>query len=229
MRFYPLFLDLRGRECVVVGGGEVATRKVEGLLKAGARITVISPEVTQAIRHRKQQGRVRHIRRSYRTGDLKGTFLAYAATGNSQVDTEIAEEARSGAALINVVDRPALCDFITPALLERGDLVIAISTGGKSPGLARKLREDLESIVGPEYEKALELVSKVRQSLMAEPLNEEARREILAALIDSPLVEVVRQGNVEGVESLLHQVTGGTHWLDGEEGQPSKKVDGNLG
>lgn len=222
MRFYPIFLDLRERECVVVGGGEVATRRIEALLKAGASVTVISPEVTETIRRWEREGRVRHSRRPYRKGDLGKAFLVYAATGNAQVDAEIAEEARSGGALLNAVDRPALCDFITPALLERGDLIIAISTGGKSPGVAKKLREELERIVGPECEEALELVSRVRRSLKARPLSGEARREVLAALMESPLIDLLRQGNVEAVQSLLRQVTGGTHWPDEEAGPFSK-------
>ncbi len=208
MKFYPIFLNLLGRECAVVGGGEVGTRKVEGLLKAGAKIRVISPEATEPIRKWKRQKKLHYLKRRYRKGDLKGFFLAYAATGIPQLDVEIAEEARSEGVLLNVIDRPPLSDFITPALLERGDLTIAISTGGKSPGFARKVKEELERLVGPEYEKVLELVASVRDYLLRQTLGEKERRQLLQKLIESPLIDLMRQRDVAGLEAVLRQVLG---------------------
>jgi precorrin-2 dehydrogenase/sirohydrochlorin ferrochelatase len=166
MAYYPIFADLCGRPCLVVGGGEVATKKVEGLLQARAIVTVISPAVTDTIRQYAAAGEIRHLRRPYEQGDLKGFFLAYAATGVAEVDGLMAAEARNHGVLLNIVDRPALCDFITPAVVRRGDLSIAISTNGSSPGFAKRLRQEIEALIGPEYGAALESVAAQREKLL---------------------------------------------------------------
>jgi len=140
MNYYPIFLDLRGRQCLVVGGGQVATRKVEGLLKAGARVTVISPESTETLGEWREEGKIIYLKRCYQRGDLKGYFLVYAATDLAEVNSEMAEEARAERVLLNVVDRSPFCGFVSPSVLERGDLIIAVSTGGKSPGFAKLVR-----------------------------------------------------------------------------------------
>lgn len=163
MNYYPIFLDLRGRPCLVVGGGQIATRKVEGLLKSGAMLTVISPKVNEAIQEWRSQGKLRHLPRCYRSGDLRGFFIAYAATGIVEVDQQMAAEAGVERVLLNVVDLPMLCDFITPAIVQRGDLILAISTNGKSPGFAKLVRQQLEGFVGPEYGEVLEVVSSKRE------------------------------------------------------------------
>jgi len=169
MNYYPIFLDLIGRPCLVVGGGEVATRKVEGLLSAEARVTVISPEVTAIIDEYADAGELRHIKRPYRDGDLEGYFLAIATTGVPGVDIQIAAEAWSAGALLNVVDRPVLCDFITPALIQREDLSIAVSTNGKCPGFAKRVREMIESIIGAQFGAALKSAAAQRNRLKKNP------------------------------------------------------------
>ncbi len=141
MDYYPIFLDLRGRACLVVGGGEIATRKVEGLLRVGANVTVISPQASEMIRRHAQSNRLRYVQRFYQDGDLKGYFLAYAASGIAEIDVRMAWEAYTHGVLLNVVDRPVLCDFITPAVVQRGDLSIAVSTGGRSPGFAKRVKQ----------------------------------------------------------------------------------------
>ena len=166
MSYYPIFLDLRGRPCLVVGGGAIATRKVEGLLQAAASVTVISPEITEVIRNYADAGELRHIKRPYRHGDLGGYFLAYAATGVAEVDALMAAEASMAGVLLNVVDRPVLCDFITPAVIRRGDISIAISTNGRCPGFAKRVRRELEALIGSEYGAALESVAAQREKLL---------------------------------------------------------------
>jgi len=166
MNYYPIFLDLRGKPCLVVGGGEIGTRKVEGLLKACARVTVISPTVTDTIQRHADAGDLRYLKRQYRRGDLKGYFLAYAATGAAEVDIMIACEASIRDVLLNVVDRPVLCGFITPATVQRGDLAIAVSTGGKCPAFAKRMRQKLETLIGEEYGALLKSLEAEREALM---------------------------------------------------------------
>ncbi len=166
MRYYPIFLDLLGKRCLVIGGGEVGTRKAESLLKAGADVTVISPEASATLQSWIDADRVAYHRRCYASGDLKSYFLTYAATGVAEVDAAAAAEAHREGVLFNAVDRPALCDFIMPAWVERGDLTIAISTQGKCPGFARRVRQKIESTFGPEFGAALEAAAAWRKTLL---------------------------------------------------------------
>lgn len=191
MSYFPVFLYLGDRPCLVVGGGRIATGKVERLVKAGAAVTVISPEVTETIHMRAEAGELRHVKRCYRRGDLRGYFLAYAATGVADVDEQMAEEGKREGVLLNVVDRPSLCGFISPAVLERGDLLIAISTGGKSPGFAKRIREQLENLVGPEYEEALKVVAAKRGELKQSSLSLEERQRCLVELTRSTMRDLI--------------------------------------
>jgi siroheme synthase-like protein len=165
MAYYPVFLEMNDRPCVVVGGGTVAERKVEGLLAAGARVTVISPELTPALAALKEEGRLHHIARPYREGDLEGYEVAVAATDDGAVNAEVAAEGRRRRVWVNAVDDPPNCDFILPSVIRRGDIVIAASTGGTSPALARRLREELEAFLDEDYGPLAELLQEVRQEL----------------------------------------------------------------
>src|SRR4030042_230398 len=143
--YYPIFLDLKGKRCIVVGGGSVAERKVEMLLEHETSVTVISPELSPKLQHLADQGAIKTITRNYQKGDLKGAFLVIAATDDPSVNAAVAGQARKQRALVNVVDDPRASDFIVPSMVRRGDITIAISTAGKSPALARKLRSLLEA------------------------------------------------------------------------------------
>ncbi|HEV8617785.1 MAG TPA: bifunctional precorrin-2 dehydrogenase/sirohydrochlorin ferrochelatase [Methylomirabilota bacterium] len=147
--YFAAFLDLRGRRCVIVGGGPIAARKTEALLEAGARVTVVSPALTPALAALVAARRVVHRPRRFLTTDVRGCALAVAATGVERVDAAVAAAARRHRALVNVVDRPALCDFIVPSVLRRGELQIAVSTGGRVPALAREIRKSLEPLFAP--------------------------------------------------------------------------------
>ncbi len=194
MHYHPIFLDLRGRPCGVVGGGEVATRKVEGLLRAGARITVISPQVSETIQRHVAVGTVCHLKRQYQGGDLKGFFLAYAATGVAEIDMLMARDASAHGVLLNVVDCTALCNFITPAIVQRGDLTIAISTGGKCPGFAKRVRQKIEAFIRPVYGEALAAVATQRQALIGESLpGGEARRQRFEEILESAWKELNKE------------------------------------
>jgi precorrin-2 dehydrogenase len=149
--YFPAFLDLRGRRCLVVGGGEIGERKTRALLDCGARVTIVSPSLTPGLAALAASGRLVHRARPFLRSDPRGCALAVAATGDPGVDRVVAAAARRWRALVNVVDRPAHCDFIVPSVLRRGELQIAVSTGGRSPAIAREIRRRLERLFGPEY------------------------------------------------------------------------------
>lgn len=165
MSYYPIFVDLRDRPVLVVGGGAVAERKVEGLLAAGAQITVISPGLSERLTAWVETGRIHHLARAYRPGDVRAFQLAFVATGDGAVNAAIARDGRQRGVWVNAADDPAHCDFILPAVVRRGDLTVAVGTGGRSPALARAVREDLESYLGDDYALLVEVVGEVRREL----------------------------------------------------------------
>jgi precorrin-2 dehydrogenase/sirohydrochlorin ferrochelatase len=165
--YFPAFLDLRGRRCLVVGGGEIGERKTHALLDCGARVTIVSPSVTTRLAALAASGRLVHRARPFRRSDPRGCALAVAATGDPRVDRVVAAAARRWRALVNVVDRPQHCDFIVPAVLRRGELQIAVSTGGRSPAIAREIRRRLERFFGPEYGELISRAGEARNRARA--------------------------------------------------------------
>src|SRR6266516_518764 len=162
---YPAMLALDGSTCVVVGGGEVATRKVVRLLECGARVAVVTPSCSQILQDLAGDGAIHVVPRLYREGDLAGASLVFAATSSRQVNAAVASEARNRGILVNVADNPTLSTFQVPALVERDGLRLAISTGGRSPAFARRLREEIELFLSPERLALFELYSDLRASL----------------------------------------------------------------
>ena len=193
---YPLFLALDGRTVVVAGGGGVAERKVETLVRHGARVVVIAPEATPAIRRRADDGSVEWHARRFEERDLDGAALAFAATGDAEVNVTVARAARRLAIPVNVADAPELCDFLVPALLEAGPIRVAISTGGSSPALARKLRNDIRSLIGQEYGELSEILGALREPAIASPaLPADAdRKRFFDSILDGGVLELLRQG-----------------------------------
>jgi precorrin-2 dehydrogenase/sirohydrochlorin ferrochelatase len=165
--YYPIALDLTDRPVVVIGGGPVAERKVEGLLTAGAAVTVVSPTLTPRLTDLSRAGRIRHEARGYAAADLAGIVLAFVATDDPRVTEAVARDARAAGVLVNAADDPAHCDFILPAVLRRGDLVVAITTGGASPALARAVRERLEAVITDVDAELLALAAEVRREARA--------------------------------------------------------------
>ena len=149
--YFPAFLDLRGRRCVVAGGGVIGERKAQALLECGAVVIVVSPTLTPELAALASSRRIEHRARLFRRSDLRGCALAISATGDARVDETIALMSRRARVLVNAVDRPEHCDFIMPSVLRRGELQIAVSTGGRSPALAREIRRGLERLFGPDY------------------------------------------------------------------------------
>ncbi len=208
MKFYPICLRVAGRACLVIGGGAVAAQKVESLLNADAAVTVISPELTPALATLTTTQRVTHHRRRYQCGDLQGFFLVYAATSDAQAQMEIAREAEAAGVLLNVVDTPQLCSFIVPSIMQRGDLQIATSTSGTSPALARRIRRDLEQSFGPEYDVALRLLGRLRETFKERALPAAERQRIFGTLVDSPLIDYLRAGQHADIDRLLATTVG---------------------
>lgn len=167
MAYYPLCLEMTERRCLVVGGGPVAERKVAGLLDAGARLTVVSPAATDRLRHWAESARLRMLLREYMAGDLAGHTVVFVATDDGCVNARVARDARAAGVLINAADDPAHCDAIIPAIVRRGDVTVAVSTGGASPALARAVREHLERALPPAYGTLLQIAGDARRALRA--------------------------------------------------------------
>ncbi len=206
MQYYPAYLELRGHPCVVIGGGEIAERKVATLIEAGARVTVVSPRLTPGLTALAETHEVMHHARVYRRGDLAGAWLAYAATDDDTVHAAIAAEAAEARVFLNVVDRPRLCSFIVPAIVRRDPVAIAVSTGGASPALAKRLARELDETVGAEWGRAAQVLGKLRARLADVDLPTRAR--IFAALADTPLVSALRAGDTARVDALLTEHVG---------------------
>jgi siroheme synthase-like protein len=183
MTYYMACLDLRGRDCLVVGGGRVAAEKVDGLLRSGAAVTVVAPEVEPELRH---SGAAIHERR-FTGSDVVGRFLVIAATGDRRVNAAISTAAERGNTLCNVADDPELCSFILPAVVRRGPIVVGVSTGGASPALAQRIRDDVAGLLGPEHEELAERLAALRPWARQTLPTYEARRDYFQRLVAEAL------------------------------------------
>jgi siroheme synthase-like protein len=207
-RYYPAFLDLRGRRAVVIGGGTIATGKVEGLLEAGAAVTVIAPALSLDLQRLAAAGRIEHVARAYAPGDLAGAWLAIAAADDRAANALAWQEANERGILLNAVDDVPHCTFIAPSILRQGDLTIAISTGGQAPALAVRLRERLAPEVGPEYARFLELAGALREPLAAAEPDFERRRARWYALVDSDVLDLLRRGEEMAARQRMAEIMG---------------------
>ena len=192
LSYYPVYLDLRRRRCVIFGGGEVAERKIQNLLECQAEVIIISPTVTPGILERLERGELRWESRKYIEGDLTGIFLAIAATDQRAVNAAIATEAAREKVILNVVDDAPLCTFIAPSIVRRGDVTVALSTAGTSPALARKLRESLERSDILEYADLSGVLSSARRELKLRGVNIPPDR--WQECIDGDLLTLVKAG-----------------------------------
>jgi len=189
--YFPAFLDLRGRRCLVVGGGPIAERKVHGLLECGARVIVVSPALVPGLARLVATGRIEQRARVFRKVDARRSVLVIAATGVAAVDDAVAVAARRHGALVNAVDRPARCDFIYGSVLRRGELQIAVSTGGRAPALAREIRRRLEAVVSEEYTALVEHVGRARHAARAAAPTPQARLAAGERVVASALSRVL--------------------------------------
>ena len=191
---------------VQVGGGQVAERKTLSLLEAGANVTVISPSLTQKLQELSQSGKIIHLPKTFDDKDLTGALLVIAATDSREVNTSIGRLCKKRNILVNVVTPPDESSFIVPSVVERGELLIAVSTSGMSPALSKKIREELEERYGPEYEVFLRKMSMLRNRLMNEVKDEGVRREILQALADSDVISLLKEGKIHDADHRLSEI-----------------------
>ena len=171
MGYYPLYLEMNCRRCLVVGGGTVAERKIASLLEAGAKVTVISPDVTEAVARWSKNNSIQFLARRYQCGDVKGHELVFVATNDGSVNAQVHQDGKNQGVWVNAADDPEHCDFILPSVLRRGDLIVAISSGGNSPALARTIREELEIYFTQEYEQLAGLAAEARVELQKRSLS----------------------------------------------------------
>ncbi|MEE8522919.1 MAG: bifunctional precorrin-2 dehydrogenase/sirohydrochlorin ferrochelatase [Thermoanaerobaculia bacterium] len=206
--YYPVYLDLRGRRCVVVGGGAVALEKVEGLLAAGAVVRVIAPRLAPELGRLADRGSIEHWPRTYQDGDLEGALIAFSERLGDVVHRALAAEADRLAVPLNVQDETAYCSFIAAALVRQGDLTIAISTSGKAPALAVRLKEAMKARYGPHYARFLELSGRLRAPLKARHPDFETRRELWYRLVDSDVLDLLERGDDDGAEERMAGIMG---------------------
>jgi len=208
MRYYPAYLDLRERPCIIVGGGPVAERKALTLLEAGADVTVVSPTLTRKLQDLSLSGKIDHRSKKFEDKDLAGAFLVIAATDSVDVNSSIGKLCGKMRVLVNVTAPPEESSFIVPSVVDRGDLLIAISTSGASPALSRKLRRKLEDQYGREYEVFLRKMAAVRNRLMEEMPDESARRAVFEALVNSDVLELLRQDKMHEADHRIAEISG---------------------
>jgi precorrin-2 dehydrogenase/sirohydrochlorin ferrochelatase len=187
----------------VVGGGQVGERKVKTLLACGAEVRLVSPDLTPGLEEEVRRGRVRLEAAEFAPSQLEGVFLVIGATDDSEVNRLISAEARSRNLLCNIVDRPGECNFILPSVLSRGDLTVAVSTGGRSPALAKKIRQDLENLFPDSYVNYLELLGRIREYVLSRGGPQEENQRVFEELVHSPLLEWLQQGDREALRQVI--------------------------
>ena len=205
MKYYPVFLDIREKKCVIIGGGEVAARKAERLLDCGAKVFVISPKVSPALAVLKEKKIISHIASQY-SGDLiNGAALVIGATDDEKTNAAISLDAHSKGIPINIVDDPQKCDFILPSVVQRGDLAITIGTGGKSPALARYLREELEAKYGEEYRIFLNILGNLRVKMVK---NTGVGKDWFESMLAAGILDSIKNKDIKKVKEIVQKITG---------------------
>lgn len=209
MRFLPIFMNIRGRQCLVVGGGQVAARKVYLLHRAGAQVTVVSPVLCDELQRWAQAGDITHVVREYQDADLDGVKIVIAATNQEAVNAAIAEQAERRGLPVNVVDNQALCSFIMPSIIDRTPVQIAISTGGASPVLARLLRAKLETFIPAAYGRLAELLERFRERVKQRLHSTEEIRRFWEHVLEGPIADMLIAGKDQAAETALEQAIAG--------------------
>lgn len=208
MRYYPINLDIKDKQCLVIGGGKIAERKVETLLSCGAMVKIVSPKLTFHLQGLAGEKKITHVARGYQGGDLEGVFLVVACTDDPGVNTAVSGEAQRKNILCNIVDKPDLCNFTVPSMVVRGDLLITISTAGRSPALAKKLRQELEDAYGREYADFLRIMGAVRPRVLAMGRTQSENEAIFNRLVYSELPDWIRGGDRRRIDHFLQEVLG---------------------
>lgn len=206
MDLYPINLKIKDKICIVVGGGEVACRKIKELLLCGAKVTVISPEVNETIAQIADGEEIEWLARPYHRGDLQDAFLVFAATDNPEVQKHVGEEAEKEGLLFNCVDDPQACSFQVPAKVRRGDFMLTVSTGGGSPAFAAQLRRQLAQEYGREYQQFIDLLGRIRTRIVADGQSAESHKIIFEKLLQLNILAQIRRQDWSAVEQDLHSI-----------------------
>ncbi|HZI51862.1 MAG TPA: bifunctional precorrin-2 dehydrogenase/sirohydrochlorin ferrochelatase, partial [Terriglobia bacterium] len=209
LMFYPLFIELRHRRVLVVGGGVVAERKVATLLQAEADVTVVAPEIGPGLEKLEASGAIRTARREFEEADLDGALLVVSATDDPDTQERVAVLARAQRILVNTVDQPRLCDFIVPAIVRRGDVVAAISTSGKSPSLAATLKERVEGVITNDVARAAHLLGAFRSEVHARFADPARRKEAFERIVESRILDWISELDDEAVLARMRGIIGG--------------------
>jgi len=225
MKYLPINLAIEGRPVLVVGGGEVGERKVKALLECGARVRLVSRELTPDLADLVAAEAVEHLGGRYRTEHLSGVDLVFAATDELELNARLSREARARGLWINVADQPELCRFIVPAYFRRGDLTIAVSTSGRSPAAAARIKSRLEQEFGPAYGRFLDLMGLIRARVLSEGRGSQENREIFRRLADSNLLTALAQEDRTGVEGILSEILGPDYTLSSLGFNPAGRAD----
>lgn len=207
MRYYPLFLNLERKPVLVIGAGAVTEQKLKDLLTCQARVTVVGLASTPGVRRLAKEGRIRWERRHFRNSDLARKALVIVATDDPMLNERISTLARKRKIWVNVVDAPSLCDFIAPAIVRRGDLTLAISTGGASPALAKYTRQRLEKIIGPEYVHLAALLKRYRPQLKA--LDRRRKEAVLKQIMRPSFLSVIKTQGIGAAKSAFKELFNG--------------------
>lgn len=208
MKYYPICLNILERKCVVVGGGDVAERKVARLLEAGADVEVVGKVLTHKLEMMKSEGTIKHIDADYREDFINDAFLVIGATDKDDVNERIFLDAREKGIIVNIVDSPDRCDFTLPSIVQQGDLQIAISTGGKSPALAKKLRKEMQGSYGSEYRSLLNIMGQVREKVIIRGRPYEENKRLFEALLNSKILQYIREKNWSEVKKIIDDIVG---------------------
>lgn len=206
MRYYPVFLDLRGKKALIIGGGKVAERKIRTLIRVGASLTVISPRITKLLSRLKRKGLITHIPRHYRKGDLKDAFVVITATSSLQTNSKVARDAGELPRLINVIDSPFNGNFIVPSTMRSGHLTIAISTEGYSPAVAKNIRKELERLYDREFGRYLKFLGAIRKRAMNEIKDNKKRERFLQKLASEEMFNILRSRGFKSASEKINQL-----------------------
>lgn len=201
-------VDLTGREVLVVGGGSVAARKIKTLLGYGANVNVVSKELLPELKIHVDSGEIRYLGEEFSMVFLKDMFLVIAATDDAGLNHRISQVAEEKGMLVNAVDQPADCNFIVPSIIRKGDLIVAVSTSGKSPALAKKIRKQLTDYFGDEYELFLRLMGKIRNVVLNSESDQEENSRIFHSIVDSELFEAIKAGELNNAAHILSEILG---------------------
>lgn len=208
MKYYPIYLDITNKRCIIVGGGDVAERKAERLLDFGAHVSVVGKSLTPLLETMKREGRIEHVEADYDEAFLRDAFLVIGATDRDDINAKISRDCKNKGVLVNIVDDPEKCDFILPSIMQQGDLLIAISTGGKSPALAKKMRHELEKLYGPEYQTLVKVMGNLRERLVMKGQSSNENKQLFESVIHSDILQHIKDKNWEHVKKIIYDITG---------------------